>query len=285
MGSINTDGPNSREEGVRRRQQNHVRTKRRMQTEPHPIAMRIVHDKYHHEQKFVEIFDPTNNEFSIIKGPPDIQKELLEKIENGELKCTDDTLMKEGAYFDYDGSFVLPDLDGVEYGSVDNNSTNRKLASTTGVKTMLVVRIVALDSSTTSSEEELSDSWFGTNGDPVNLKSQFEACSYNKLSINSDIGAVGVTTVNLDMNITGVASTTVQWAAVDALGTFSNQYDHVMLCIPPGTRGRWLAYAYLNSWLSVYNDDWCNSVSTQMHGKFFFNYLQTPLLNQWDELF
>lgn len=28
---------------------------------------------------------------------------------------------------------------------------------------------------------------------------------------------------------------------------------------------RRIAYAYINSWLSVYNDEWCRSVSGQLH--------------------
>ena len=37
--------------------------------------------------------------------------------------------------------------------------------------------VIAPDASTTSSESEISDAWFGTSGDTVNLKSQYEACS------------------------------------------------------------------------------------------------------------
>ena len=42
-------------------------------------------------------------------------------------------------------------------------------------------------------------------------------------------------------------------------------FDHIMLCLPPGTQDSWIAYGYENGWLSVYNDDWCNYVSAQMH--------------------
>jgi hypothetical protein len=42
--------------------------------------------------------------------------------------------------------------------------------------------------------------------------------------------------------------------------------DHVIVCLPPGTAGGdWLAYAYVNYWLSVFNDYWCKSPSVQMH--------------------
>jgi hypothetical protein len=33
-----------------------------------------------------------------------------------------------------------------------------------------------------------------------------------------------------------------------------------LFCMPPGT-GDWLAYAYINSWDSYYNDYWCQRVS------------------------
>lgn len=28
-----------------------------------------------------------------------------------------------------------------------------------------------------------------------------------------------------------------------------------------------VAYGYVNSWLSVYNDEWCQKLSTQVHGE------------------
>jgi len=36
-------------------------------------------------------------------------------------------------------------------------------------------------------------------------------------------------------------------------------------CLPPGTSGSWIAYAYINSYISVYNNQWCNYPSGQMH--------------------
>ena len=40
--------------------------------------------------------------------------------------------------------------------------------------------------------------------------------------------------------------------------------DHVMYCLPPETMSG-IAYAYKNSWNSVYSNQWCNYVSSQMH--------------------
>ena len=69
-------------------------------------------------------------------------------------------------------------------------SNSRRL--TTGTKTVLVVRVVANDSSTTASAAQLSDSVFGTNGDLVNLKTQYAACSHNQLQFQPATGT-GIT--------------------------------------------------------------------------------------------
>ena len=65
----------------------------------------------------------------------------------------------------------------------NKNPWNRQLWGYETDKTVLVVRVIASDDSTTASEEELSDSVFGTYGDEVNLKSQYEACSHGKMKI------------------------------------------------------------------------------------------------------
>jgi hypothetical protein len=41
--------------------------------------------------------------------------------------------------------------------------------------------------------------------------------------------------------------------------------DYVMVCIPPVTADDWIAYAYENHWLSIYNDDWCRYPTAQLH--------------------
>ena len=33
--------------------------------------------------------------------------------------------------------------------------------------------------------------------------------------------------------------------------------DHVMYCLPPKVKFDGIAYAFVNNWNSVYNDDWC----------------------------
>ena len=152
---------------------------------------------------------------------------------------------------------------------------NRKLA--TVVKKVLVIRIQAADKETTANETQLADDIYGAAGDPVNLKSQFNQCSYGQLQFdpltaNSLVGSDGVYTVTLPTtNVTGADDNPIAWAAVNKaateLGTSSlkNIANHVIVCMPPGTVGDWIAYAYVNHWLSVYNDDWCGYPTGLMH--------------------
>lgn len=152
---------------------------------------------------------------------------------------------------------------------------DRHLLST-GRRTVIVIRIVAIDSATSASEAQLSDDIFGTNGDGLNLRSGYNKCSYGQLqfeplSTNDQIGADGVYTVNLPRTaVVGSSRGEVNDAALAQatadLGKSPNLLaDHVMLCIPPGTDGNWIAYSIPNHWMSVYNDVWCQSPSSGMH--------------------
>ncbi len=226
--------------------------KRRLQTKESVLLLKLEVDAQHKESKTVEIFDPFTNEYAEIKGPERMVNDLVHKFEIGELTSNESTLMKPGAYFDDSGSFILSDLNDVIYGSRPH-SRRRKLASS-GAKQMLAVRVIAVDAATTSSEDEIRDSWFGTFGDPVNMKSQYEACSYGKLKINpANNGKVsnGVYSVTIPVRVNGASRGTIKNAVIKELGNLTNQFDHIMLCLPPGTEGNWIAYAYVNNWLSV----------------------------------
>ena len=148
------------------------------------------------------------------------------------------------------------------------------------VKKVLVLRVVAQDSKTTATETQLADDIFGASGDAVNLQSQYKACSYDQLQFNAvtsnaAVGTDGVYTVNLPGTVVnGNSDQTILWEAVNVataqLGSLTSIADHVMVCLPPGTNGGWIAYAYINYWLSAYNDIWCQYPSGQIHeiGKF-----------------
>lgn len=146
-------------------------------------------------------------------------------------------------------------------------------------KTVLVVRVVATNDATTGTQEFLSDSVFGTNGDVVNLKTQTNLCSHGELTYaaapnRSSVDDVrngitdGATTVSIDI-ATSAGDSAVRNAVTAELesqfGTYpSNLADHVMYCVPPNTIP-FIAYAYVGGWNSVYSDAWCTYPSSQMH--------------------
>lgn len=72
----------------------------------------------------------------------------------------------------------------------------------------------------------------------------------------------GVVTIQVDDIVASPESDGIMQNAVTAkltevFGTSPNNLaDHVMYCMPPGVIG-FIAYAYVNSWNSVYNNDWC----------------------------
>jgi hypothetical protein len=153
----------------------------------------------------------------------------------------------------------------------------RRLAIYEGDKSVLAVRVIASDGQTSSSEATISDSVFGTSGDPVNLASQYGACSHGKLNIvkppNQSSGGLsineGVVTVTLPTTSTTTGDVTMRNAISSALETAFGVpayqiADHLMYCLPPNTMGG-IAYAFMNSWMSVYSDVWCNYVSAQLH--------------------
>ena len=83
----------------------------------------------------------------------------------------------------------LPSSQTPQLEQTSSGSTTRTLQSSataskaTGTKTVLVVRIETSDSQSTITKEDIRDNVFGTNGDVVNLKSQLEACSYGKSTV------------------------------------------------------------------------------------------------------
>ncbi|MEM1154282.1 MAG: hypothetical protein AAGI44_09080, partial [Pseudomonadota bacterium] len=137
---------------------------------------------------------------------------------------------------------------------------------------VLVLRITTADSAPTPSASQLSDSVFGTYGDPVNLVSQYAACSYGKKTFVPAEGpniVDGVAEVTVGINAAGSSRYTVMNAATTAanalVGSLGANYDHVLYAIPPGTDGSWIAFGYYNNYRTVYNNNWATYVSAQMH--------------------
>jgi hypothetical protein len=136
----------------------------------------------------------------------------------------------------------------------------RRLAAKTGVLKAKVVRVSGYHANGTfvspsASVEQLRDDIFL---DSSCLSSQYSACSKGKLNITE--GMFEDITIAADLtNTTKEILQSQATAKVSRTG-----YDLVMFCQPGVTTG-WIAYAYINSWNSYYNNDWCQYVSAQLH--------------------
>lgn len=130
----------------------------------------------------------------------------------------------------------------------------RMLAPLVDERLVLVVRVKASDATTTSSTATIADKVFGTAGDVSNLRERFEKCSYGEMLMQPFIGTTstgksiqnGVYQVTISAKVKGVQNTivedNVEAALTQQLGNLPNQFDHVMLCLPPGTMSGWIAY-------------------------------------------
>eukprot|EP00551_Chaetoceros_affinis_P010625 CAMPEP_0203670402 /NCGR_PEP_ID=MMETSP0090-20130426/6477_1 /ASSEMBLY_ACC=CAM_ASM_001088 /TAXON_ID=426623 /ORGANISM="Chaetoceros affinis, Strain CCMP159" /LENGTH=614 /DNA_ID=CAMNT_0050535253 /DNA_START=69 /DNA_END=1909 /DNA_ORIENTATION=+ len=161
------------------------------------------------------------------------------------------------------------------FGRREKKNNGRNLA-VLGNRSVLAIRVVGLDIATTASETVISEEIFGTTGaDQFNLKTGYTQCSNGDLNFlpTPDEPARSITngvyTVFLNENISGLNNSELQTKVVNQatadLGTLNTQFDHVMLCLPPIAGFGGIAYAYVNWYLSVYKDAWCNYPSAQLH--------------------
>ena len=145
-----------------------------------------------------------------------------------------------------------------------------------GSRSVLVVRVVTQDSKPSKTAAQIGVNVFGGNGDKVNLKSQMEGCSNNQLLIEKAVGkgiVEGTVEVSVNEKVSKHTSDTLAEIALEELAKdlgidyddLSSIADHIMVCLPSGTKGSWVAYGYIDHYLTVYNNDWCNMPSAQLH--------------------
>ena len=130
---------------------------------------------------------------------------------------------------------------------------------------------------------------FGTNVDPINLKSGLEECSWNKINVvvgdnDPNEVATGVIEVSIDIPLDGSSDGAIRNAVTSAatakLGHgLPGPYDYVLYSLEKcyGNDCGWAAYAYINSWNSVYQSVYYKLPGVLMHevSMFIVVYLQT----------
>jgi hypothetical protein len=158
----------------------------------------------------------------------------------------------------------------------ENNS--RRLKSV-GIRTIVIVRVTTSDGQVSKTASQIADAFFGVGGDSNNLKSRYADCSMDKLTFNPGTGhdfVDGVAEISVSAAAVGANILDFQAKITDALiakygSSLRNTYNHVVYSVPKGTTmgaggsDRWIAFAYMNSYLSVYNDDNIVYISNQVH--------------------
>ena len=151
-----------------------------------------------------------------------------------------------------------------------------------GDKPILVVKVYDVNGlARPESEAQIGDDIFGTLGDPVNLKSQLYDCSHEQLNvipgaIEDPTGTIeaapGVMNVTIPIDITTAATRSdvrnaVNAAAQAKLGfTLPGPYEQVMYVLEGCYNDcGWAAYAYINSWNSVYQSSYYKQVGVLVH--------------------
>ena len=162
------------------------------------------------------------------------------------------TIWAEGAMI-MNGTLTVPSGAAVKF---ERPATRRRLATAQGTRKVLVVRAETRGGDTIGSKAALSDRIFGTHGNAITMRSQYLGCSHNKLNFvpfeeRAESGYTvtdGVIEVEIDSDYRGdsryAIEDAMEAAAESVVGDLERQFDNVILCVPPGTSGGWIAYAY-----------------------------------------
>lgn len=148
----------------------------------------------------------------------------------------------------------------------------------TGKRRALFVRVVdKLGTAPSPSAAKLHEMMFARNRPSV--KKQFADCSNNQLNLvpvvlkpnNAyEIYKDGVITLKVDHEAADNSNSQLRnFAASKLKSQLDLQLDelaeHVLFCLPPGTNKKFIANAYINHYISTYDDKWCGDLHVVMH--------------------
>jgi len=181
-----------------------------------------------------------------------VKIEGLDSAQLTNFKSGETTMMANGAMI-MDGVLSIPSGASIEFGSHEGR---RRLSKSFGEKKVLAVRADTLGSSTISSKTTIAEKVFGYRENGVNMRSQYIGCSFGKIDLVPFEGTTatgysvteGVIEVSIDSDFSSGDRFDIESAILSAaeslVGDLDGQFDHVMLCVPPGIGGSWIAYAY-----------------------------------------
>jgi len=212
----------------------------------------------------------------------DSQKRIMEtKLASGELVSNLSTLAIDGSTdFSRSHAINVPH-DQMEF-ELGTSEVQRAPTTVTGLKPILVVKVTDSEGrARPESSRQISDDVFGSFGDKMTLKSQMHACSFEKLDITAGLSSgtdtssdsPGVVDITIGISLLNNSRFAVRKAMTDTLEAqlgykLPGPYQHVMFVLEGCYQQcGWAAYAYVNSWMSVYQGEYYKHVGVQMHGK------------------
>ena len=207
------------------------------------------------------------------------KQDMLEGLYSGDLVSGSST------YYDPDAEVSSDEVKpgkGNAFGWTKNGKAGdgRRLDGfqTSGNREYLVVRVTDVTGKVRpESPDQIGDDIFGTISDPVNLKSQAFDCSFEQLNIlpgyidpamEAAPGVVEVTiSVTLEGNSRGTIRNAVTTAVQNKLGfNLPGRYSNVLYVLEKCYQDcGWAAYAYINSWNSVYQSGYYKQTGVLMH--------------------
>jgi hypothetical protein len=211
----------------------------------------------------------TSSSFYVIRTIPG---DILDAITNGaswvKIKIPDNSSDELIAWH------TIPSSTEIEIISMVSRNSRRS-GKSLGSKSVIVVRVIANDKASFYTSKQLANKVFGLYGDPVNLASQYAACSHKRLTFhpaNHSAATDGVIEVSINVSVVNQLRSVITGEITEAVNKIigsKDNFDHVMYAIPRGTLDEdgssWVAIGSYNDPLSVFNDERISSVSIQVH--------------------
>jgi len=224
-----------------------------------------------HETKCIPIVNEEEMDFEVkVELPEKLLKKHLDELENGILlvSISNAILDEDEEKIAFIGKKSKYTVFEDSYGRYRHLQERHRRVK--GVLSIAVIRVSTSDSragGNAASTNAIKNAMF-SNG--VNFVTQYDACSFGKIQFK--LTGPGVFDVQLpgSLDTYGRDSANVvtavqkQVKAERKLSTISDLADKVIMCLPPGT-GDWAASAGVNHWRAQMNDQWCTSLSGNMH--------------------
>jgi hypothetical protein len=162
---------------------------------------------------------------------------------------------------------VLSKNSSVSVISTPRSGTPASNSTSTGTKTIALVRISTSDASPIYDARTLHETLFSL--EKVNFRTQYSNCSFGQLQWS--LAPAGVMEVAVDQPTSAFSSAAeLVTAAQDkikatmGISDVSSLADKVLMCLPSGI-GSWVANSGVNHWRAQFNDEWCISLTATMH--------------------